>query len=552
MKKLFVFLVTSLLLISSIYPAVATTNLDSIEILANEAVEQIAVFPHGSGAGEVGYRSGGFETLSEGPTSFFVQNNVFYILDNVNKRILVRSERGTESISLEGICWAKDLYVAGKSIFILDSCERKVYQLDHSGQVLNSYTINDNKMILTGLGMTANKELVVRQSNEKALTINGTKLSGKSFEDTTLIAHINVSNDNLGILKLQNGQETKEFSIPYTYSFGELDVHAISNNQVVLTKTEVSPDVTTIITESFVQVYNLNGGLQGTVRIPHEQMVFVPDHMVRVDNHTIYLLSAEEKGSIIYKLSPGKQFSTIIKDRINAYKDTELKSKVNVQNGQKTESDGDASIMDNTGPNGYIHRGDVSGRANNMINYNWTVSSDNKKEDSGTTLPSYVKNANVGDTLYAIPYKWGGADGADTGAGGRESFGYYQQNGYQTGDVNTNKDFGYSSVTGLDCSGFVGLAWYRTDKKYATSTLHEITHDITKSDLKSMDALNSSGYHTVLYNGQSSTGVYTKESTIDNGGKSQNYHRTWTWLDNNKFKPIRYDKIVDDGTPLPM
>lgn len=143
-------------------------------------------------------------------------------------------------------------------------------------------------------------------------------------------------------------------------------------------------------------------------------------------------------------------------------------------------------------------------------------------------------------------------DGADTGAGGRESFGYYQQNGYQTGDVNTNKDGGYGSVTGLDCSGFVGLAWYRTDKKYATSTLHEITHDITKSDLKSMDALNSSGYHTVLYSGQSSTGVYTKESTTDNGGKSQNYHRTWTWLDNNKFKPIRYDKIVDDGTPLPM
>lgn len=117
---------------------------------------------------------------------------------------------------------------------------------------------------------------------------------------------------------------------------------------------------------------------------------------------------------------------------------------------------------------------------------------------SGTLLPDHVRNASVGSTIIGIPYKWGGADAHDYGAGGRSNFGTYQSQGFQTGDIDWN-DYGVSSVTGLDCSGFVGLAWFRTDLKYGTSTLSNISHAITKPQLKHMDALNDSGFHTLLY-----------------------------------------------------
>lgn len=42
-------------------------------------------------------------------------------------------------------------------------------------------------------------------------------------------------------------------------------------------------------------------------------------------------------------------------------------------------------------------------------------------------------------------------------------------------------------------------------------------------------------------------------ATTDGGQKAQSYNRTWSWLETtHDFVPIRYDKIVDDGVPLPI
>lgn len=186
-----------------------------------------------------------------------------------------------------------------------------------------------------------------------------------------------------------------------------------------------------------------------------------------------------------------------------------------------------------------------------MIDYRWTIRNGNLTAASGTTIPSYLSNKKVGDSITSIPYNWGGGDGATEGSEGRNTFGTYQSQGRQTGDVNTNKSGGNSSVTGLDCSGFVANAWYRIDKKYSTSTLSQISNSITKANLKRSDALNASGFHTVLYMNNTADGISTKEATTDNGGRSQNYSRTWTWLDSRNFISIRYRGIVDDGDPLP-
>lgn len=504
---------------------------------------EVAIFSYGYGEDQIGYVPAGYETLDSGPTSFYVLNDTFYLLDNVNKKVLIKKNSDTHTIYYKDACWLKDIYVSPEEeIFVLDSCKNIVAEFDVKGNLIKEIPVPESIAIPYELGMNSHHELYVREAGGYSVTVaRNQKVLGKSFSNTNREIFPSIINDQKGSLNI--GSDI-HIDIPYNYSFGELKIHGLTEDKIIISKTEVAPNIPFVVAESFIQMIDFAGGILGAIRIPTEKMIFIPDQMVRTDNGSIYLFSVEKDYAKIYKVYLGKKYESKMEESIEAKMSSYLS--IDMNTGDELQLTGD------TGPNGPLHRATVSSRASSMISHSWTIKSGNLTAEANTTIPSYLSGKKVGDQVTAIPYKWGGADGANEGAGGRSSFSTYQNQGKQTGDVNTNKPGGLSSVTGLDCSGFVGLAWFRTDKKYSTSTLSEITNSITKSDLKLMDALNSSGFHTVLYVSSTTDGISTKESTTDNGGRSQNYTRTWTWLQNKGFTYIRYRLIVDDGLPLPQ
>lgn len=548
MKKSILISLTLLLVLSMVmivYPGNASSQSDSASVLEDYgSLTEVASFHYGKGEEEIGYTPAGYETLDVGPTSFYVLGDTIYILDNVNKKVLIKNANNkVRTISVKNACWLKDIYVTPEAhVFLLDSCKKQVEEFDENGQKINDFMIPATIDLPYELGMNNNRELYVREPGSQAIVLkNSKKFAGISFlnHDENVIP--SMVDNKTGSLDIG---DTVHIEIPYQYSFGELKVHGISKDTITISKTEVAPDIPVVVAESFIQKLDFNGNVIGTIRIPTEKMNSIPDQMVRLDNNVVYLFSLEKDLARIYKVHLGRKYETKIDQLIESQK-----SRYNP--GALNKAD-DYVPLGDTGPNGYLHRSTASSRASTMINFGWTIKTGNLVEQPNTTLPSFLSSKSVGDQVTSIPYKWGGADGVNEGAGGRSSFLTYQSQGKQTGDINTNKSGGISSVTGVDCSGFVGLAWYRTDQKYSTSTLSQITDPITKSNLKNMDALNAVNFHTVLYTSSSTDGIYTKEATTDNGGRSQNYFRSWTWLQNKGFTYIRYKRIVDDGNPLPQ
>lgn len=131
-------------------------------------------------------------------------------------------------------------------------------------------------------------------------------------------------------------------------------------------------------------------------------------------------------------------------------------------------------------------------------------------------LPTYVDDADVGDSLEGIPYCWGGSNGLDDVA--RDSFetSIAKTSGgiasRITGNVDTDAGGHQSGTIGLDCSGFVSSAYNfytRCDTINLPYRGHEI--DVSEVDdireltaaLQPMDLIVSEDYHCMLYLGPS-------------------------------------------------
>ncbi|WP_281888083.1 hypothetical protein [Paenibacillus sp. YYML68] len=496
---------------------------------------------YGSDKSKVGLIEHGTEgRIGTTATSFFVQNNNYYILDNANKKILVvDKQNNSNSIQLNTSGYYEDIYVSdNQKIYVLDSLLRKVSELSKNGELLTEYNIPEILSDPNGLEMNTQKQIIVNQSQDLSviLTTGEVSVSTKKLEhnDVEISQIRNDRKTGKIIVDNKSKKEFVDFKVDYEEMFGGLTVNDVRENQIIFTKTEVAADIPKVMAETHVYVVNKKGEVLGAVRIPLEKMTMAPRHLIRVDNNKIYLLSTDKEALKIYELKPGKKFTKTLKDRVELYT-SENNEQIKKTKGSRV------SILSE---NGSITRAQVQDRVDKMLSYHITFVDGNLKQLSGTKLPTIYSGKKTGDSYWGIPYKWGGGDGHDEGTGSRESFGYYQSRGYQTGDIDTN-GYGVNEVTGLDCSGFVGLAWHRTDQKYGTTTLGNIASNITVSNLKPMDALNDAGFHTLLYKSDTSNGINTYESSTDDQ-RVGSHSRTWYWLGTtNDFVPIRYNNITD-------
>jgi hypothetical protein len=198
-----------------------------------------------------------------------------------------------------------------------------------------------------------------------------------------------------------------------------------------------------------------------------------------------------------------------------------------------------------------ISRAAVADNIKGYVAAEWKMSADNYEQAgvSSECRPPVNKlwlrprrlDSTVGQTLHALPYKWGG---------------YVSVEGYRTqlqrkalaGSVCTcsDPDRNYCVVdnaAGIDCSGFVSRVW--GVDRYTTATLSRITDAVKWRELKQGDALNNPGHHVRVFLERTigpEIGFRIAESSVSCGGVCE---RVLNAREMDGYQPRRYKQIQD-------
>jgi hypothetical protein len=176
-----------------------------------------------------------------------------------------------------------------------------------------------------------------------------------------------------------------------------------------------------------------------------------------------------------------------------------------------------------------IEREAVLDNAAEFCTHEWTMGSANQYASCSA---DYVSDYTPGQTYRGIPYDWGGfVTTAEYDA--------YLAQGYGAGSHSWHGVLW--CTVGVDCSGFVSQAW-ETDQKYGTSTIHQVSHEISTGALERGDALNDSGSHIVLFAYQTAAGIPVH---IEANGELVFTDVDQGWSAFSSYSAIRYDEISD-------
>jgi hypothetical protein len=97
-----------------------------------------------------------------------------------------------------------------------------------------------------------------------------------------------------------------------------------------------------------------------------------------------------------------------------------------------------------------------------------------------------------------------------------------------------------------DCSGYVSMAWESSKPGHVTSTFHEISHQITKSELVPGDCLLYAAEHVVLFGGwtnKEQTEYQAYEETKPGEGTVTRPTPYPYWYSQSDFLPYRYNDM---------
>ena len=219
---------------------------DDLSIAEYEKFEAVLEMKYGADPGEIAMpqiRGGGSELA---PESFFVKDNVFYLLDNAGKKVVVTTEdQHLLTIQLDKDSWLIDIFVdEEENIYVLGySNIKSVSKFDKDGELLKIYPINNESLILTAVSVNLNNEIIVHQSLDKSLNLMTDEIvrSTKEFGEN-LFARVFKKDEEAGEIILIESGEEREIHVPFEQSFGGINVNAITSNQIIFEKTEVAAE----------------------------------------------------------------------------------------------------------------------------------------------------------------------------------------------------------------------------------------------------------------------------------------------------------------------
>jgi hypothetical protein len=185
-------------------------------------------------------------------------------------------------------------------------------------------------------------------------------------------------------------------------------------------------------------------------------------------------------------------------------------------------------------PASAITRGEVISRAKAFAYHPWKCAAQNL---TASCAPSY-KSAYVPGDYVGLPYDWGGYMGLF-------EFDQAMTNGAGAGSYPA--DGVLACTSGLDCSGFVSMAW--ATGHYTTSSIPQISSAITAPEMIAGDVFNDAGYHVALFSHSLANGdpvlyeAYGYNVHLNNDGG-------WSHVDG--YTPRRFQGIVGASVIEPL
>lgn len=183
---------------------------------------------------------------------------------------------------------------------------------------------------------------------------------------------------------------------------------------------------------------------------------------------------------------------------------------------------------------GAITREEVLVRARAYAVHRWSSTAANQ---TASCSAAYTSLFPPGDYV-GLPYDWGGymtlrtfdeQIAAGYGAGAQESDGIL------------------ACTAGVDCSGFVSMAWGAGH--YTTSTLHETSSVITTAQLLPGDVFNKAGYHVAMFTHLLQSGA---PALIEAAGYNTHVNTFGGWSYVNGYVPRRYSGITGTTAGNPV
>lgn len=435
--------------------------------------------------------------------SFCSADGKFYILDAIQKKVLIFKDKNFEKTISLNIENPLDLIVSNNKLYILDNTH-SVYELSLDGEIEGKKTLN--------LGNEINPKLS-KDNNGDVYVSNIKVTDGDSIDFPFGYKLEPSSKDKSKFVNLVNSKENKTIEIPFSHENGGANILTSDKdgNVYVLVK-DISIGQKIDFYQRTIYKVNSSGDILGKYIIPNEASYTSTYSNISIDEEgNIFYMYTDNDSVKIYNLESGDES---VLSKLEALANDVLNSKVKAISRQEAQS-----------------------RAYQMAELNWHYTkSRNGNTTSVTELPDQLKNV-VDSAETGIPYNWGGLDGLDSSSnpGAWSNFLDAINKGALAGNVYCSG--GYKSGTaGLDCSGFVQNVLKIPGDKLGTWTLQQYLTPIRYDELKNMDILLDVAEHVVffqswLYDANGGRiGANTIEETGGNndgtGQKSKKYYRT--------------------------
>jgi len=311
-----------------------------IHIESSEQVTELFSINYGNANHEVGVpqkMKGGSDLT---PMSFFVKDDVFYILDNSGKKIVVTDGgQHLQTIQLGEDAGLKDLFVDNEdNIYVLDDANRAVLKFDKEGEQVDTILIDRDTFHPTSLTVNEDKDILVHQSSVLTFNITKNEISPYSQQFGDTLAHAERVSETEGRLTLTASGKDSIIDIPFEDTYGALTIYDVNSKQIVYEKLEVK-DESPISTYTHIYVSDKEGNYLGAVRVPTELSTYYAEHRIRVEDNKIFFMSPEEDGVHFYQLKPGAEKPVMNEPSVEDEPIVENEPEVPVKNDPPVENE---------------------------------------------------------------------------------------------------------------------------------------------------------------------------------------------------------------------
>lgn len=469
--------------------SIARTDKHASGLTDAETVLFLAADDGGKSMRGIGYKDDDFANAA--PESFAVDNGIVYVLDTVNSRIVIDYAGKNDEIELSGMIRPTHMCVIAERAYVTDHSADSIYEVNLVDHTIKAYDLpaGITSSSVYRLYKGANDSLILLDHDLQSFVFSR---DNHDWETSVKISCKAVSGSEYEITGVT--EEPVRIEVGYNTM---VQYVSGSDERIVIIAYEYVPNVSVIMFEKTVRVFNSNGELVG-VTVAEDDVYACPDDEVYIsEDGSIYMMHCLNEGVFITKPNLRVSYdSNMLAIAKEAHALCNLKDSDTGTRG--------APITSYT-------RSQVITRARSCATYAWTFNPDKNglrryyTDNNGIThrieLPKDEQGVTTNKAMIGIPYCRGMHDGPSgfTSKLNQKYTGDSYNAYYTAGNTQTPACYG---STGLDCSGLACYAYSAPSTSYWTTGSF---------------ALNGNGYDigTVPTTGSTNSGIFANMKSMD-------------------------------------